>query len=103
MLTPHPKITETLAGKEPTHIRKPEYSFRYKPGLWIGVFFLLCNLSLFGKPIEPDLAPCTGPTIILQPTDSTTSLGGGVAFYASASGVGMISYQWQVKSASAPE
>ncbi|MEM8899208.1 MAG: hypothetical protein AAGC85_13930, partial [Bacteroidota bacterium] len=97
MLNPHPKVPDTLAGKEPTHIRKPKFSFRHKPGLWMGVIFLLCHFSLSGNPTEPVMPPCTGPTITVQPQDSTTTTVGGADFRVRATGVGSITYQWQLK------
>ncbi|MEL6195319.1 MAG: T9SS type A sorting domain-containing protein, partial [Bacteroidota bacterium] len=40
---------------------------------------------------------CTGPTINIQPKDSATSIFGGADFSVNASGVGSLTYQWQVK------
>ncbi|MEM9934949.1 MAG: immunoglobulin domain-containing protein, partial [Bacteroidota bacterium] len=97
MLKPRPKITTILAGKDQRHILKPEFSLRYKPGLWMGIFFLLCNFSLFGNPTGSVMPPCTGPTITLQPRDSTTIVGSGADFFVRASGVGTLTYQWQLK------
>ena len=58
---------------------------------------MLCHFSSFGNPTEPVMPPCTGPTIIFQPRDSTTLVGGGADFLVTASGVGTLSYQWQLK------